>query len=584
MKRAPVFLLLSHLIIAIWGFVRYDVAETDVIQGDGYGYYSYLPGWFEHGDFYFEFFEELEDTEKPRYWLYPHGKGRAIPKMTMAMALYWMPFYLGAKILAPVLGYPADGWSQPFQVAVWLAGIIALIIGLWSLWGVLYRRFSGFVSTLTILLILLGTNLLHYSLKESSMSHVYSFAMIAVFIAIWDKWRGKNNFSSLIWMAIVLAIITMIRPTNIIVGILPLSTLMSSLPHRRQLLQPKSLILPLISILIFLPQIILWYQVTGDLLYYSYPGEQFFWTDPNILKGLFSYRNGWLLYTPIMALAIVGVPMLRKIDKDLTWSITAIFLIHLYIVFSWWCWYYGDSLSIRPMIEIYPFLSIPLAAFIAWMIRKRTWLISLVLLFLGGCLFYNGVLHIQYLDQKLSGSAMTKTAFHEMLFHVKHDGNLGMLGAYRYPDTARLRLGKNERIEMDTALLRNIDQLQIEDSLSFVSENNRYSQELITGYDAFETEKGEYLLIRLNLKSDDQLSSAYIVTSFDQGEHNYGYDNVSLGIFQNTNRSHEYVIRKPRSLPLGGELSIYVWQKGEGELELTQITLDLVKINYSEPL
>lgn len=36
--------------------------------------------------------------------------------------------------------------------------------------------------------------------------------------------------------------------------------------------------------------------------------------------------------------------------------------MNIYIVFSWWCWWYGGSFSARALIENYALLSFPLAA------------------------------------------------------------------------------------------------------------------------------------------------------------------------------------------------------------------------------
>jgi hypothetical protein len=53
---------------------------------------------------------------------------------------------------------------------------------------------------------------------------------------------------------------------------------------------------------------------------------KFYFLDPEIISGLFSYRKGWLIYTPVMAFGLVGMFFTRK-------SATPLFLpVLLFIV------------------------------------------------------------------------------------------------------------------------------------------------------------------------------------------------------------------------------------------------------------
>jgi hypothetical protein len=36
-------------------------------------------------------------------------------------------------------------------------------------------------------------------------------------------------------------------------------------------------------------------------------------------------------------------------------------MLHAYVAFCWWAWWYGGSLGSRPMIDAYAFLALPLA-------------------------------------------------------------------------------------------------------------------------------------------------------------------------------------------------------------------------------
>ncbi|MEI6816429.1 MAG: hypothetical protein WCL14_07440, partial [Bacteroidota bacterium] len=103
---------------------------------------------------------------------------------------------------------------------------------------------------------------------------------------------------------------------------------------------------------------------TGHWVYYSYQEQKLFLNNPHILKGLFSFRNGFFIYTPIMIFAVLGfIPTIIRQSK-FALSATIFFIINAYIIFSWWCWWYGGSYGMRAMIESYAVLALPFGIFI----------------------------------------------------------------------------------------------------------------------------------------------------------------------------------------------------------------------------
>jgi uncharacterized membrane protein YeiB len=43
----------------------------------------------------------------------------------------------------------------------------------------------------------------------------------------------------------------------------------------------------------------------------------------------------------------------------------------VYIVSSWWCWWYGGGFGLRAFIESYAILAIPFATFLTWVARQK---------------------------------------------------------------------------------------------------------------------------------------------------------------------------------------------------------------------
>src|SRR5690606_24710330 len=112
---------------------------------------------------------------------------------------------------------------------------------------------------------------------------------------------------------------------------------------------------------------------TGSFLFYSYGSQGFDWQHPRIIDGLLSGRNGWLMYSPVMFLALAGMFCHRKL-KPWFWCLLVLVPIYCYIIYSWYCWNYINGLGSRPMVHLYALLALPVAAFMAYITRQRLWI------------------------------------------------------------------------------------------------------------------------------------------------------------------------------------------------------------------
>ena len=121
---------------------------------------------------------------------------------------------------------------------------------------------------------------------------------------------------------------------------------------------------------------------------WSYGDESFYFSSPHITEFLISYRKGWLLYTPVMLFSIIGMIFLKNKVPTMKWSIPVITMLAVYILSSWWNWWFGGSFGSRSMVEFYALLIFPLAAFIDKIATKKYLKYGFVLIF-GFTIFYN---------------------------------------------------------------------------------------------------------------------------------------------------------------------------------------------------
>lgn len=345
-----------------------------VIASDVIDYYGYLPATFIFKDLGVD---KAETIEGGTFYTFRLPNGNNIFKMTMGMAMVYLPFFIVGHITAHLLDYPIDGFSDPYRLALLIGGLLYYSLGLLFLRKILLRTFSDKLTAITLVTIGLGTNLFYYASDEGTMSHVYNFALITIFLWHTIRWHEEPSPLRLLFLGILGGWITLIRPSNIIIllifflyGIWSWSTLKVKVTDifgkfNWFLLMFLGFLIP------WIPQFMYNLYFTDHLFFYSYNDEGFFFNNPQIINGLFSYRKGWLTYTPLMVFALAGIPFLFRNHKELAWPVLIYTILNIYIIFSWWCWWYGGSFGQRPMIDSYGLLAIPMAYLFRWVLSGQ---------------------------------------------------------------------------------------------------------------------------------------------------------------------------------------------------------------------
>lgn len=378
-------------------------------------------------------------------WFGHTERGGSYSKMTCGTAVMYSPFFFIGHIVSKFFPqFHSNGYSLPYSISVCIGAIIYCLLALMILRKILLRYFSETVTSLTLFILVFGTNLLCYTALNGLMSHVYSFFLFSALLWTFLKWLKKPRLGNWVLMGFLLGLITLIRPTNAIIGFIPLWFFIKQLASKtgleywkknRLYLLPTALAF---GIVVFI-QMVFWKIGPEEWIYYSYRNERFFFTDPKIWKGLFSFRKGWLIYSPLMALSLIGLFFLKDELKKYKWPITIFFLAHVYIIYSWWNWWYGGSFGSRPMIEIMPFLALPLAAFISFVFKQR---MKWKLAFLGIVAFFIFLSVFQtdqYRRKLIHYNGMTWPAYKGIF--LKKDAYEGYWELLERPDTKAARAG-----------------------------------------------------------------------------------------------------------------------------------------------
>ena len=155
--------------------------HQNVIVADVISYYSYLPAAFIEHDLQLTFLNNPAHTYIPNaYWNFTLPDGNHVFKMTMGLSFMYAPFFFIAHTLAVVAGFEANGFSTPYQFALIFAGWFYACCGLLLLRKLLLKYFNEPTTTLTLLIIATGTNLIYYVSNEGALTHAFSFFLFAV--------------------------------------------------------------------------------------------------------------------------------------------------------------------------------------------------------------------------------------------------------------------------------------------------------------------------------------------------------------------------------------------------------------------
>jgi hypothetical protein len=414
---------INWLILASMAFVIFNIGwykkEQKVIYWDVLEYYGYLPATFIYHDLSLDFVKTDRSYYLDKFWPIAAPNGGHVIKMTMGMAVLYSPFFLIGHIAAGLTGFEQTGFTMPYKLTIQLSALFYLAIGLYYLRKLLQRYFSNAATALTLTGILVGTNLYYYSSVEAPMSHAYTFSLFAIFITLVIKWFDNPNVRNSILLGLLSGLIVLIRPSNIVIllvfafwGI----TQRQHISERFFLLLSRWRLVLLMAIcfwVVWVAQLLYWHYNTNEWFFYSYTSQKFFFDDPMIMKCLFSYRKGWLLYTPVMFFALLGFIALYKQQREFFYPILIFTVVNFYVISCWWIWWYGGCFGMRPLIESYALLAFPMAAGLDWILKSRlsirlTGIGVFLLLTAHGC-FENG----QYYYVAIHYDSMTKKAYWE---------------------------------------------------------------------------------------------------------------------------------------------------------------------------
>ncbi|MEM1119570.1 MAG: hypothetical protein AAGJ18_03935 [Bacteroidota bacterium] len=371
--------LIGHFAIGNW--------KGRLYGGDSNGYYLHVVSLFVNQDVgnYDQSLAGLKshhpravNPKADKFGIRLTEKGKYYIKYTVGVGLLESPFFLIAHAYAILSdNYEADGWSLPYMVVVNLSVVFYALLGLYLLMLSLEQYFDRSIVYLTVFAIGLATNLF-YQATYATMAHPFLFFAISwlVYSTI-HFYRNPSKWEALKIGAII-GLVALTRVPEVVVALVPILWGIYDLKTLKKrwtffCKQPFYLLYAVVGfVVIFSPQLLYWYYVSGHLIFNPYQGEGFNFLKPNIYNGWFHFKNGWLIYTPIMAFSLWGWVLLRRYGKEVQWAVFSFVFLNAWIHYSYYIWNYFPGLGSRPMVETYPLLAFGLAAFFCFC-QERKW-------------------------------------------------------------------------------------------------------------------------------------------------------------------------------------------------------------------
>jgi hypothetical protein len=412
------------------------------ISWDVSGYYMYLPAAFIYGDLKTcSFGQHVIDTYAPtpdfqQGFTHPES-GNCVLKYSVGQAVMLSPFFFIGHAYATVSGdYAADGFTRPYQFSIALGTLLIAALGLIFLRRVLLRYFSDGVTALTLAALVLGTNYLNYAAIDGAMTHNTLFTVYALLLYQTIRFYERPGWPRAVAIGLSVGLAALTRPTEVIACLIPL---LWGVAPNRQAIQDRLRLYgqqfgPLAAaaaacLAVGSLQLLYWKYVTGDWLVYSYQDQGFSWLRPHVFAATFSYKSGWLTYSPLMVFALIGLAFLYRYRPALFPGVLIFCGLFTYLAFAWDIWWYGGSLGQRAMVQSYPVYAFPLAAFLVWWTGAGTlvrWgLGTVMVVFVYASLWFT---HQAHRGGLLYVSEMTEPYYWATLFtYAEHTENRKLL-------------------------------------------------------------------------------------------------------------------------------------------------------------
>lgn len=575
------------LLAAVISIASFKESWDGLLRWDVAGYYAYLPSLVIYDDVGYQD-RELWDGLWKKYEISPtsyqfhevEGRKERVDQYPAGMSVMYAPAFFAAHWFG---NGEKDGFSYPYRTALgwWSIGIA--VAGLFFLRKILLHFFTDVICALVMVLIVAATNYYIQISLGLLTPHNYLFTLYAFFLWMVIKWFDTYRLRYMVGLSLALALACLSRPTELIALLIPLFwkgnpriVIRELWNEHRRALYTATAIMALVGCI----QFVYWKKTTGHFVFMSYanPAEGLDFLYPHTLDFLFSYRKGWLIYTPLAWIALLGFVELFKNRMNVRWSLLVYLVVYIYVVSSWSNWWYAQSFSQRSMVQSLPVLALLLGFALQWISRHSfKWLLMPLV---GVIAVFTMFQQWQYKEGILEASRMTGPYYWAvfgktekpngvdtlLLINRAFDGSEGQFLRYQYQESFSYSLRSLHPEEMDSVIAG-----MGTESLEFLNANHPYTKAIGRRFNECTSEDHLWLEIDAEVFFPDsaKVEDLLLVASAEHAGKSYGYRTYALAdsVYQpgEWNTLHVEYLTPEMRIPRD-KLRVFLWYRGDQQV------------------
>ena len=242
-----------------------------------------------------------------------------------------------------------NGYSTPYQFGIAIGQLFYAAISLFLATSILQWQFKipRTKSAYLVSICWLGSFMLLYQTSELFMAHNATFFCLAVTYSYAQKFRDRPTLLFAVVVGLFSGLTLLCRPPTIPFLFYPAYLFCQGLAGSRSA-RLMTLVAAASAGCIVLIQFVAWKLLFGSYFVYSYSGESFNWSRPQIINILFSPFHGLFYWHPIYLIGFLSLGYYSFAGKSREVGIILSSVIAgSYINSAWHNWWYGVSFGNR---------------------------------------------------------------------------------------------------------------------------------------------------------------------------------------------------------------------------------------------
>jgi len=363
---------------------------TPRIRGaDEIEYFSYLRSAvfdrdLEFGNEYRHFYdadpEALQGFKRTFLDLREPRTGRHINFAPLGSGLLWSPFYLLAHLgvlaaRSAGVEVAADGFSWPYVAAVCYASALYCFLGLLLIHDALRRHGCREpAASWSVAAVWLATPVLYYMALAPAFSHACSVFTVSLllWLALRVRERGLGRWRDWVCVGGVGGLAGLVREQDALFLVAPAVWLViETVRHRAWMAGvARAGALAVAAALVFCPQLLAYRAINGSFGPSRLVARKMTFTSPHFFEVLLDPGHGLLLWSPVLALALVGL-FLGWRSRPGTVAVLALALgLQVWINGSVESWSQAGAFGARRFVSATPVFAWGLAAVLALVLPR----------------------------------------------------------------------------------------------------------------------------------------------------------------------------------------------------------------------